>query len=337
MNRMRNKAFLSGQPGTYSTDTVKGQSDLSRTDGYDGMTDSSFGRYDTSYRGGIDGSVALGKQDYSNPGYIFHNNVGDRVITEQIYDNKLIIDSTFSDHSVNREPFKFTIKFNGYEPKTEDTTVYIDGEPFTYTKYLEGDTCVVMDRVFKNVKIVTINSLIMPHAIDYKTNPDGSYEKVRKLAKTNYKYLVLKINELTNNRTFSNNKAIGKEAFIMKMDDEVCHNNHRWIAVSSNVAYPDAKLQSITRLSVEVCNDSGRLLYPTLDGKPFDFFAEYRKLIDRVEKLQNRCSDKTEEEIQCLLPRLRSLKDITSCISPELHMTFGTFDPQINTLPQFRY
>src|ERR1700691_2726916 len=116
MNRSRQKAYLTGAPGSYETDVVKGQSELTDSNGFTGSSDSTYvGNYNNVYRGGIDGSVALGKPDYSNPGNVFHNNIGDRVITEQLYDNRLFVDSLLSDHSVFRDPFKFTIKFNGRE------------------------------------------------------------------------------------------------------------------------------------------------------------------------------------------------------------------------------
>jgi hypothetical protein len=340
MNKSRQKAFLTGANGSYETDVVRGKSELSDSNGFNGSTDTTyFGNYSTVYRGGIDGSVALGKPDYSNPGNIFHNNVGDRVITEQLYDNRLFIDSLLSDHSVYSEPFKFVIKFNGREPKTENIYVIIDGESFGYPKYLEGDTCVVLDRMFKNVKLVTINSLIMPSSIEYKVNKEtGAYEKTgRKLAKAAYKYLILKINELSNGRTFSNSKAFGQEAFIMKMDDEICFNNHRWIPISNNISYPDAKLQSIDRFNIEICNDRGTILYPTLDGKPHDFYGDYRKTIDKIVYLQTLGTPSSEAEIKKLLPKLFSLKEIVMNLSPELHMTFTTYEPQVNTLPQFRH
>lgn len=332
-NNSRQSAFLTGMNGSYSTDTVKGQSELSNTNlGY-------VGNYNKTYMGGIDGSVALGKPDYSNPGTNFHNNIGDRVLTEQLYDNRLFIDSLLSDHSVHREPFKFTIKFNGREAKIEHVFISVDGNVFSYDKYLEGDTTVVMDRTFINVKLIKINSLILPSAIEYKTNSEtGAYEKTgRKLAKAAYKYLILKINELTNGRTFSNSRAFGKEAFIMKMDDEICFNNHRWIPISNNVSYPDAKLKSIDRFNVEICNDKGVLLFPTLDNKPHDFYADYRKTIDKVIRLRDSGKPGNEAQIKKLLPKLESLREITSNLSPELHMTFTTYEPQINTLPQFRY
>lgn len=339
MNRSRQKAFLTGANGSYSTDPVRGSSELADTNGFNGSTDSGYvGNYQAAYKGGMNGSVFLGLPDYTNPGDLLHNNVAERVLLEQVLDNKLFIDTSIRDFSKSSEPFRFVIKFNGTEAKTEDVYVNVDGDTFSYPRYLGGDTDVVMDRVFKNIKIIAINTLILPNHIMYKSNDDGSYEKAGgKLAKTSYKYLILKVAELSNNRCFSNNKAFGKESFIMKMDDEVCHYNHRWVPISSSsIVYPDSRLMTLNRLTVEVCDDRGVRLCPSLDGKNHDFFAEYRRLIDRIESLQEENSKRSRHEIEELLPKLRSLRDITQHLAPELHMTLGIIEPQVNTLPQYR-
>ena len=340
MNISRQKAYLTGQNGFYSTDTVRGTSELADTNGFNGSIDSGYvGNYQQSYRGGMTGNTFIGLPDYRNPGDILHNNVAERVLLEQVLDNKLFIDTAIRDFSKSHEPFRFIVKFNGTEAITEDVHVEVDGETYSYTKYLSGDTDVVMDRIFKNIKIVTINNLILPNHIAYKTNDDGSYEPIGgKLAKSKYKYLILKIAELSNERCFSNNKAFGKESFIMKMDDEVCHYNHRWIpAANMNIVYPDSKLMIINRLTVEICDDKGVKLHPTLDGQKHDFFREYRKLIDKIDDLKTEGSKRSLREIQELIPKLMSLKEITHHLAPELHITFGTLDPQVNTIPQYRY
>jgi hypothetical protein len=339
MNISRQKAYLTGANGSYSTDPVKGISELNETNGFNGSIDSNYvGNYNKAYVGGMNGSVLLGQPNYLNNGDLMHNNVSERVLAEQVFDHRLYIDSSLRDYSRSVDPFKFTVKFNGTEAKTENVYVTINDETYSYPKYLDGDVDVVLDRTFKNIKSVVINTLILPIHIDYKTKPDGSYATTGfKLAKSAFKYLILKINELTNNRCYSNNKAIGKEAFIMKMDDEICLFNHRWIPVSNNVCYPDSTLKFLDRLTVEICNDKGVRLCPTLDGKPHDFFGEYRKIINYIISLKTNGNEDSDKKINKVLPKLNSLKKITNCMSPELHISFNILEPQVSTLPQFRY
>lgn len=334
MNIARHKSYLTGTIGSYSTESIVGQNDIQGSS--NSNNDSNYyGNYNTSFPGGMSGSIILEQPNYNNPKNNLHNNIGVNILNEQIFENKLFIDSELRDYSKYPEPFKFIVKFNATEPKTECIYVEINDESHSYTKYIKGDSTVTMDRTFKNIKSVYINALILPHSIEFKTNPDGSYEQSgRFLEKASYKYILLKIYELSNDRFFSNNKAFGKESFIMKLDDDSCLNFHRWIPISNNTAYPDSKLHNIDRFTIEICNDKGMKLYPKLDGKPHDFYGEYRKLIDKVIILKDKGDD---TEIKKLEPKLNSLKQITCCLSPELHLTICTLDPHINTLPQYRY
>lgn len=346
MNRSRQKAFLTGMNGTIATDKVRGVSELAETDGFNNVapnnnsngTNGMGGNYQTGFMGGMNGTMFLGQPDYSNPNNTLHNNIGNRVLLEQTFDNKIFIDASFRDYSRHCEPFKFTVKFNGTNAKTESVYIIVDGVSYSYPKYIEGDTDVVIDRVFKNVRYVNVNALILPNHITFKTDPDGSYShNGTSLAKTHYKYIILKINELRNGRYYSNNPALGRESFIMKMDTDICINNQIWIPIHKNVSYFDSQLKLVDRLTVEICDDKGIRLCGKLDGKCHDFFADYRKTIDKVLHLQKLNTPEAMEQIEELTPKLSSLKGITESLSPELHLTFNTIEPQIDTKPQYRY
>ena len=331
MNITRQKAFLTGSTGTHVLDNVKVKSDLNEEN-------ETYGNYNNSFKGGMSGNVLIKQPDYSNKDNIFHNNVGDRVLYEQVVDNKIFIDSTIRDYSRMPDPFMFIIKFNGIEPTTNNISISIDNHQYSYQKYIEGDTNIVIDRIFKNIKLITINTLMMPNYLEYKTTEDGSYDNIgRRLPKTSNKYLILKINELNNGRFFSNNKSFGKESFIMKMNDDVCVFLNRWIPFSDTVYYNNSQMRTLDKLTVEICDDKGKRLCPLLDGKKHDFFEEYRNLIDRFIYLQNKNTNESNKEIINLLPKLKSLKHITEHLSPELYLTIATLEPQINTLPQYRY
>jgi hypothetical protein len=334
MNRQRQKVFMTGTNGSDDVGTI---SDMAGT--------ASNGNYSNVYQGGMEGSTFIGLPNYDNPNNVLHNNVGSRVMLEQMFDNKLFIDSSFKDYSKNPELFKFVVKFNGTNPTTENVSISINVggavEQFSYTKYISGDTDVVLDRTFKNIKYVVVNALILPNYINYRTADDGSYQPDgRKLAKSSYKYIVLKINEIRNGRYHSNNPALGRESFVMKMDTDIAQNNQIWIPIHNNVGYFDSQLKKFDRLTVEICDDKGNRLCTKLDGRNFDFFAEYRRVIDHIIRLRGsvgRSSAETEKQIERLIPKLRSLQDIVESVSPELHLTLNTVEPQIDTKPQFRY
>ena len=326
---------------SYSTDNIRGLSEIAETNGY-------MGNYNTAYKGGMSGNVLLDFPDYTNPKNLLHNNVGDSVLLAQLSNNKLFIDSSIRDFSKSPEPYRFVVKFNGIVANTQDISVTVNGEIFKYPKYLSGDTDVVMDRMFKNVKYITINNLILPKCITFKKKIDGIdvekyiYEKDENTIVEKYKYITLKIAELVNNNCYSNNKAFGKESIILKIYNDRCNNNNIWepiFGASNSIVYPESKLMTITRLTVEICDDRGVRLCPTLDGVKHDFFSEYIRLIDQIAISQMpppQIPILSSATILSLLPKLRSIKDIVDNLSPELHITIGVMESQINTQSQFR-
>lgn len=323
MNRSQQKAYLTGKNGM---DTVGGFNN----------SFSMAGKYEEAHGGG--NPVFISTPDYTNPSNNLHDNIGSRVMLEQYFDNKLFIDSSIKDHTRHPDPFKFVVKFNGIEPKTESVYVNIDNEQYDYKIYVSGDTEIIFDRVFKNIRCATVNALIMPNYLTFKTDDDGSYQPTgKKLAKTHYKYIVLKISELRNGKCYSNNPNLGRESFIMKMDTDICFNNQIWIPIHNSVGYFDSQLKNIERLTIEICNDKGERLTAKLDGKVHDFFADYKNTIDKIKSLEKIGTREAKNKIESLTPKLKSLKEITQSLSPEVHLTFNTLESQINTLPQFRY
>jgi hypothetical protein len=349
MNRAMQKSFLTGMNGTYATNTVKGTNELFDTNGFNNVNNnvvsnnngitgnSNGGDYNRAYLGGTNGNVFIGQPDYTNPHNTIHDNIGESTLLEQTFDNKIFIDSSFKDYSKHPDPFKFIVKFNGTEAKTETVYVMVDGNTYSYRQYLSGDVDIVFDRIFKNIKYVVINALILPNYITFKTKEDGSYFPDEVRVRDVNKYILLKINELKNGRYFSNNPSFGRESFVMKRDSDLCINNHIWIPIHNCVSYFDSQLKLVDRLTVEICNDKGVRLCPKLDGNPHDFFADYRKTIDKVMHLQSINTPDAMRKINKLQPKLESLKLITEYLAPELHLSFNTLEPQIDTKPQFRF
>lgn len=257
---------------------------------------------------------------------IIHNNIGNNILEKQIYKNVLFIDSEFRDYTIYKNPFSFIVKFNGKEPQTNIVQVNISDNIFYYTQYYNGDRCILIDRVFKNIVSITINTLFMPNNIAYETINNDYVPVNTPINKFFSKYIVLKIDEISNEKNFTNNKNLGNNSYIMTYDD-ISGKYGTWIPVDSTIVYPVSNLKVIDKLTIQVCNDRGDIFYPILDGEQYDFFAEYKTLID-TEKTTPGSVD---------VNRLQTLKNITQSISPELHITFSILEPQINTQPLFRH
>jgi len=274
-------------------------------------------------------NVLLDSPDYKNQKNTIHNNIGMNVLEKQIFKNVLFIDSEFRDYSIYKNPFNFIVKFNGREPHITNVQAIVDDNIYTYTKYCAGDNCVLMDRVFKNIVSITIDTLFMPTNVDYKL-VDGNYvPNDEQLNKFYCKYIVLKINEIANEKHFTNNKKLGSNSFVMIYDD-INGRYGGWIPVVDTIIYPVSNLKVIDKLTIEICDERGDPFHMTLDGTSYDFYAEYCSLIDKARNTPGSITD--ADKI-----RLNTLKNITQYMSPELHITFSILEPQINTQPLFRH
>lgn len=274
-------------------------------------------------------NVLLDSPDYKNQKNTIHNNIGMNVLEKQIFKNVLFIDSEFRDYSIYKNPFNFIVKFNGREPHITNVHAIVDNNIYTYTKYCNGDNCVLIDRVFKNIVAITIDTLFMPTSVDYKL-VDGDYvPNDEQLNKFYCKYIVLKINEIANEKHFTNNKKLGSNSFVMIYDD-INGRYGGWVPVVDTITYPVSNLKVIDKLTIEICDERGDPFYMTLDGKSYDFYAEYCLLIDKAKNTPGSITD--ADKI-----RLKTLKNITQYMSPELHITFSILEPQINTQPLFRH
>ena len=339
MNRTTQRAYMSGGTTPNTGDDIKEVSELSSRGSYDDHRqqipfDVDYSDRSLAFPGGLTGAIAMQQPNYANPKNLFHNNVSDKVLHEQVFENRLFIDSEIRDYARYRDPFAFVVKFNSVQPKYQNVAINIGGTEYSYQKCIQGDGSIIFDKVFRNVNSASINTLFMPHIAEFKTNEDGLYEKTdRKLGRMYYRYIVLKIKELSNGRSYSNNPAIGNGTFIMKVDDETCIKHHRWIPLTPYIAFPESKPINLDRLTIDICTDRGEPFMALLDDKPHDFYNEYFKLIDTVKILK---ANNDETAIIKLVPKLDILKHITSFLSPELHISISTREPSIHTAPQYR-
>jgi len=342
MNEATRREYLTGRNGFYETDNVN---PISSTFG----SNAEYGRPDL-FKGGMTGEQLVGQPSYSNPSNNIHNNIGSDVMLIQNMDCKVFIDSEYRNKTYKdsrNRPFKFTVRFKNSEqtPVPNTVTLEYNGEVYSYPDYdtqnkntssTNSGIDIVFPYEFHNVNYVKVNTLIMPRYIEYETTKDGAIKNVvgRKLAKTQ-RYLVLKIEQLNTIKKISNNPKIDGRCFIMKLDRESGFNNEFYIPIGDKISAFCSSLQNIDRLDIQILNKKGDELSPTLDGKPHNFHIDYK---ESIEKLRRELAKpkKDQQVIDALELRLISLRHITSCIDPELHITINNINQQINTTPKFR-
>ena len=152
-------------------------------------------------------------QDWSNSGNLMHNNVAPNVYNELVMDYYLHIDSYDRDVNAYPSSFKFTVSLGGSGTSSEK--VY-DKQTGTFrTINYTGVPEPRIQRNFYNVKYISLDKIILPKFAVYsftedETDPNNiirTYTGVTSFSEK-YRYLILKIKELDNNRIFSTNNRL---------------------------------------------------------------------------------------------------------------------------------
>lgn len=345
MNEALRKEYLTGRNGFYETDSVK-----PITTNFDSNLET--GRTDKSFMGGMTGEQLVQHTNYSNPNNNLHNNINSNVLYVQNMDTKIFIDSEYRNkvyRDSKNKPFCFVVRFKDSEQTPEPNIVSYEynGETYSYLDYninhknassTNSGIEIVFPYVFHNVNHVKINTLIMPRDIEYETKSDGSIKSIpgRKLAKTE-RYLVLKVKQLNTVKKLSNNPKIDNSCFVMKLDRDSGFDNEFYIPIGDKISSYQSQLQTVDRLDIQILDKKGNELYTTLDGKNHNFHIDYQKSIEELKKEIQKPKNKQEQnKIDKLEMRLISLRQITSCIDPELHITINNLNQQINNMPKYR-
>lgn len=74
------------------------------------------------------------------------------------------------------------------------------------------------------------------------------------------KFLILKVKELKNNRTYSTNTATSDNTFILHVDRSIGNFHNIWITRYGICSFPTSSLFNLERLSIEFCNNKGQKL-----------------------------------------------------------------------------
>jgi hypothetical protein len=214
--------------------------------------------YQSAFRANI---PILHKLDYHNRDELLHNNIRDQVQIESIYNYHIHIDSNDRDIAIYPNPFSFTVQFGGVGPSVSKRK--------NKTEIFPGSPNPIIQKEFKNVKFVKINYVILPRYIMYcKESHEFSHTVNNSLLK--YKYLILKVPELSTNRMLSTNNIVGSDSFIL-YPDRTIGTNDIWVTEVDTVQYNISALGSISRLHFELQTPKGQVLEITdVCGKKLD-------------------------------------------------------------------
>lgn len=221
-------------------------------------------------------NTLIDRQDFTNKGNVIHNNLGEKIFCETVNEYKLHINS--ADRDTDKYPSPFNMKL---ELGSSLKAPYIT-------------------RKFENVKYVNLDTLVLPRSIEIDTsrgnfNETGGsgYASAKYLyqAGTKYKpiyrnnlgaklstrdalnpddeinildkrrFLIVKIQELTTNKTLGTSTLFDRDTFVIVPDYDSGYDNWVWKPLhNSRVTYPNSQLHSISELTFQLLDENGKEL-----------------------------------------------------------------------------
>ena len=265
-------------------------------------------------------TTQLGKVDMNYRGGVIHNNLGERLISEHLSEYTIHINSSDRDYGAFPNMFNFYVTFGGIG-RTKDKKFKPDG---TYTETIyEGQPTPKIARKFKNIKYIKLNHVILPKTtvVDKITGSDGLPEYALGDSYTdicsNYKYLMLKIKNIGNNKVFSTNDQVDEDTFILYPDRMMGSQHYMWLPTITSRVFSNSSLANVDKLTFELLDDEGELLFVLdTDGSRFNT----KTVLAEME------TDRDETD-----PVLINFKRIHKMMQMDIELTFGVIEGELNT------
>lgn len=279
-------------------------------------------------QGYMPNQTMIEKPDFKNRGELIHNNVNDNVLSEHVTEYQIHIDSKDRTVTAYPNPCKFTVTFGGSGSQTVRRKVIYKAEDKSqqrdyYEKVeIQGTPGPIIQRKFKNVKYIKLDYLILPRTLALVPNSSGEYELSTDPNDymTKYKYLIVKIKEVSSQRILSTNKAIGNDCFIV-YPDKLLGGDDNSIWVSSNGArvYNNGLLGNLDKLTISINDPDGNVLMVT--DTTTDLEVDLKAIDDNCSLL--------------LAPQIDSLKCLYNYLQINLSFLLGVVENEIQTDTKF--
>lgn len=174
----------------------------------------------------------IDRMSFQNNNMLLHNNVGESVLSEQIFEYRIHADSYNRDLSLYPNQFNFDLSFDSQR------------EP-------------AIGRRIKNVKYVKIDNVRIPNVHKIVEDGDDWIFSTDDTDKFTYdRYVVLKINQINNGKILSSNSAYDNGCFTLYRDNDYGEWS-TWVTSNNTIVFPDSNLFNMFKLTLQLIDRDG--------------------------------------------------------------------------------
>ena len=212
----------------------------------------------------------INQVDYTNRHTTLHDNLGSKILSENVVEHHVII------NSIDRDLNTDSNKLRNINPFSFETTF--------------GNNVRIpnISRHFKNIKYITLNSVLTPRTIEIDTTnayPNtvvtmpypANYLHIAPTNSTivsptavasstpyhdleNQSYLTLKIKELASNQIHNTSNFFGNDTFMLYPDLKL-KESILWRPRISSIVYPTSDLANITKFTLKLFDDTNNQMF----------------------------------------------------------------------------
>lgn len=208
-------------------------------------------------------------QTYENSYQLIHNNVDSNLFNESYIDYTIHVDSGDRTTAIFPSPYSFVLNFGGAGPSKNK---FYNSSGVLQKVDFNGAPDPIIDRKFRNVKTVILDKIFFPKYIGYIRTGTGTlldpyvYTGNVTLA-SRYRYVIVRIQELDNNRMYSTNNYVRDDSFVMYNDKTLGDADVGvWIASPYKRTYLKSALKNIDKFTINIVDPKGNPIVPTWDN-----------------------------------------------------------------------
>ena len=260
------------------------------------LKNNNFSNFDIAYK---NNTPIIEQMDYTNYNNILHNNIGENVLDEHIVEYKINIDSLDRDIQTYPNPFSFRVQFDALSNGNVRTEKIKNGELVRVNDYFVGAPGPKINKRFKNIKYIKLDSIVLPQYTKTITNDCGDIVFDQDSYLVDDRFVMISIDELDEHRRVYSTgdsgfrvdpitghlSTIPKSFGIIYPDTKLGRVYYTGTPYNSNKIYNSSDLGNINKLTIKFYDSYGQLL----EYNDLCSYNELKEAADNCEPISINC------------------------------------------------